>query len=359
MAKPRAIRRRRKPTAIDLFAGCGGLTEGLKQAGFRIIGAVELDQLAARSYRLNHPSVRLWNEDIREVATRAVMNELGLSKGELDLLAGCPPCQGFSSLRTLNGKKDVRDRRNLLTDDFLRFVKALEPRTVMLENVPGLAERRRFDELRAELKRLGYQVTSDVLDAADYGVPQRRRRLILLASKTRAIQFAERAPTRATVREAIGHLPLPGASSDPLHRILSVRSKRVLDLIKSIPKNGGSRRDLDSDEQLACHQRCDGFSDVYGRMRWDAVAPTITSGCLNPSKGRFLHPSQNRAITAREAALLQSFPATYRFATDRGVYIIAEVIGNALPPEFIRRQAQQVRAALDNAHVVARAIRTS
>lgn len=337
---------RRKPTAIDLFAGCGGLTEGLKQAGFRVVGAVEIDELAADSYRMNHPRVLLKNEDIRTVKAARLCKELGLEQGQLDLLAGCPPCQGFSSLRTLNGKRAVPDRRNSLTDDFLRFVRAFAPRTVMLENVPGLANRRRFRKFAAILRKLGYQVNWAILDAARFGVPQRRRRLILLAAKGTKIEFASADESDATVRRAIKGLKSPNRSDDPLHRIIGKRSERILELIKLIPKDGGSRSDLPEDRWLECHKRCEGFKDVYGRMRWDSVAPTITGGCLNPSKGRFLHPVQNRPITAREAALLQSFPQNYRFSTERGMYAVAAMIGNALPPEFIRRQALQVAAAL-------------
>lgn len=337
---------RRKPIAIDLFAGSGGLTEGLRQAGFRVVGAVEIDELAAKSYRMNHPRVALWDDDIRSVKVTEMRKALKLQKGELDLLAGCPPCQGFSSLRTLNGKRDVRDRRNSLTDDFLRFVRGFEPRAVMLENVPGLAERRRFRAFAAVLKKMGYVVNWAVLDAARYGVPQRRRRLILLASKNSKIEFAPKDDSDATVRQAIQGLARPGRNDDPLHRITGKRSERIRELIKLIPKNGGSRSDLPEHLWLECHKKCEGFKDVYGRMRWDAVAPTITGGCLNPSKGRFLHPEQNRPITAREAALLQSFPGDYRFSTDRGLYAVATMIGNALPPEFIRRQALQVAAVL-------------
>lgn len=337
---------RRKPTAIDLFAGCGGLSEGLRQAGFRVVGAVEIDDLAAKSYRMNHPRVSLWREDIRAVKVTQMRDALGLAKGDLDLLAGCPPCQGFSSLRTLNGNRDVRDRRNSLTDDFLRFVRGFAPRAVMLENVPGLANRRRFREFAAILKELGYVVNWAVLDAARYGVPQRRRRLILLAAKRTKIEFAPADDTDATVRDAIRGLGRPGQTDDLIHRITGKRSERIMELIRLIPKDGGSRSDLPEDLWLECHKKCEGFKDVYGRMRWNAVAPTITGGCLNPSKGRFLHPSQNRPITAREAALLQSFPPGYRFSTDRGMYAVAAMIGNALPPEFIRRQALQVAAVL-------------
>lgn len=337
---------KRKPIAIDLFAGCGGLSEGLRQAGFSVVGAVEIDELAAESYRMNHPRVALWRDDIRSVKVTEMREALGIAKGELDLLAGCPPCQGFSSLRTLNGKRDVRDRRNSLTDDFLRFVRGFAPRAVMLENVPGLADRRRFCEFAAILKGLGYTVNWAVLNAARYGVPQRRRRLILLAAKRIKVEFAAAEENDATVRDAIGGMKAPGKTDDLLHRVTGRRSERIAELIKLIPKNGGSRSDLPRKLWLQCHKNCDGFKDVYGRMRWDAVAPTITGGCLNPSKGRFLHPTQNRPITAREAALLQSFPPDYRFSTDRGLYAVAAMIGNALPPEFIRRQALQVAAAL-------------
>jgi len=216
----------------------------------------------------------------------------------------------------------------------------------MLENVPGLANRRRFREFSAILKNMGYIVNWAVLDAARYGVPQRRRRLILLAAQRSRIEFAPADETDATVSHAIQGIGIPGQTGDPIHRIIGKRSERITELIKLIPKDGGSRHDLPADLWLECHKKCEGFRDVYGRMRWNAVAPTITAGCLNPSKGRFLHPDQDRAITAREAALLQSFPPGYSFSIERGMYAVAAMIGNALPPEFIRRHALQVAAAL-------------
>jgi DNA (cytosine-5)-methyltransferase 1 len=148
------------------------------------------------------------------------------------------------------------------------------------------------------------------------------------------------------VRDAIGSLPAPGASGDPLHDLAEARSDRVRRLIAAVPADGGSRKDLDAEFTLPCHARLRGFFDVYGRMRWSEVAPTITGGCVNPSKGRFLHPDQDRAITLREAALLQSFPADYAFSMRRGKYAAAALIGNALPPEFIRRQGEAVRDLL-------------
>ena len=150
------------------------------------------------------------------------------------------------------------------------------------------------------------------------------------------------------MREAIGWLPEPSESDDPLHNHGESRSEEVRRRIEAIPPEGGLRQ-LGVEHQLACHVRTRGFYDIYGRMAWDAPAPTITGGCINPSKGRFLHPEQPRAITLREAALLQSFPGRYQFPLDRGKYRAADLIGNALPPTFVRHHARQIRVHLTSA----------
>jgi DNA (cytosine-5)-methyltransferase 1 len=330
-----------KPLAIDLFSGCGGLTLGLKLAGFRVIGAVEIDPLAVETYRSNHKRVIVWPQDIRSLSVAKVMQRLKLRRRELDLLAGCPPCQGFSTMKTLNGHVSVKDRQNDLVLEFIRFVKALRPKAVMMENVPGLAKDKRLRRFIAELEALGYHCTHRVLDAADYGVPQRRRRFILIAGLRATIPFGKRGAHQRTVRDALKGVDRL-AKRDPLHSISERRGEKIRELIRLIPKNGGSRLDLSRKMQLKCHLKCDGFKDVYGRMAWHEVAPTITGGCCNPSKGRFLHPSRHRAITLREAALLQTFPLTYSFSLRRGKFPAAQMIGNALPPEFVRRHAQSV-----------------
>jgi len=332
----------RQPTAVDLFCGCGGLTSGLAQAGFRVIGAVDIDPLAVETYRANHPAVLTWRRSIRSISVPMARRALHLAPGSLDLLAGCPPCQGFSGLRTLNGSKTVEDKRNDLIKDFLRFVKGLLPKAVMMENVPELAEDVRFRTFREKLESLGYVVNWDILDAQHYGVPQRRERLVLLAGKGCKIEFAPTAGAITTVKDALRGLTAAGVSGDPLHDHGERRTKQVLARIARIPKDGGSRTALPANEQLPCHRRCDGFKDVYGRMAWNDVAPTITGGCFNPSKGRFLHPTENRAITLREAALLQTFPARYLFPNLKNKSDVALLIGNALPPEFIRLHAGQV-----------------
>jgi DNA (cytosine-5)-methyltransferase 1 len=335
------IKNTKKLTAIDLFCGCGGLTLGLKRAGFKVIGAVDIDSNSIKTYKANHPEVRVWENDIRMLDPMQIKEDLCL-ENQLDLLAGCPPCQGFSKMRTLNGRLKIKDSRNDLLFEFQRFVEILLPKTIMMENVPGLADDKIFDIFSKKMKELGYIGEKKVLNAADYGVPQRRHRLIYLAGLRNTIEFANPAYARKTVRDAIGKLPKSGKSNDSAHDISENRSKKVMRLIKKIPKDGGSRTDLPRRNQLKCHKECTGFKDVYGRMAWDKVAPTITSGCFNPSKGRFLHPREHRAITLREAALLQGFPRRYKFPTAENKSAVALMIGNALPPPFIRHHAKSI-----------------
>lgn len=336
-------------TAVDLFCGCGGMTQGLRMAGFKVLGAVDNNALCVDTFRLNHSDVHVWEKDIRQLEAEELIRKLGLHQGELDLLAGCPPCQGFSRLRTLNGGRTIDDDRNDLVLDMLRFIRVLLPKAIMMENVPALARDHRMALFLKELSELGYYAESDtiqVANAADFGVPQRRRRMILLSGSFGAIDFPQISLVRQTVRQAIGGLPEPGKSGDKLHDFPERRSQNTIRLIQQIPLDGGSRTDLPDDQQLQCHRGFDGFKDIYGRMCLEDVAPTITSGCTNPSKGRFLHPTEHRAITLREAALLQSFPADYRFSLERGKNAAAAMIGNALPPEFVRRHAIAIRATL-------------
>ncbi|AVO54382.1 DNA cytosine methyltransferase [Ectopseudomonas mendocina] len=324
-----------KFTAIDLFCGCGGLTEGLKSAGFKVLHAVEIDDKASSTFRANHPDVNLINMDIRKVDTAV----LGLKPGELDLLAGCPPCQGFSRIRKLNKPRPALDERNSLINEFSRFVTELMPKRIMLENVPGLATHYRFQNFLSNLRALGYRFKYEILDVSKYGVAQRRKRLILSASIDSEPFIAAPVCSKITVRSVIENMPKPGSSGDDLHDIPENRSEKVKEIIKNIPLDGGSRSDLPEHLVLECHKQTKGFYDVYGRMSWDELAPTITSGCHNPSKGRFLHPEENRTITLREASMLQGFPVDYKFIVSHGKESIALMIGNALPPPFIKHQA--------------------
>jgi DNA (cytosine-5)-methyltransferase 1 len=330
------------PKAIDVFSGCGGLTSGLRAAGFQVVAGVEIRLDARMAYELNHPGVILF-EDVRTLSANVMLSAIGIEKGDLDLLAGCPPCQGFSRMRTKNRAHPADDARNDLIFDFIRLVKELLPKTIMLENVPGLKEDWRFREATKRLEKAGYQWVCEVVNAADYGVPQRRKRMILMASRLGSITIPQGNSNHKTVRDTIGDLPAPRKSHKPLHKLLAEHGDEVMNRIRQTPRNGGSRSAWGEENQLDCHKRLDdGFRDVYGRMAWDDVAPTITRSCVNPSKGRFLHPAQNREISLYEAALLQSFPRSYKFPISQGREAIASMIGEALPPLLAEKQARHV-----------------
>ncbi|MBL4898571.1 MAG: DNA cytosine methyltransferase [Colwellia sp.] len=319
--------------AIDLFSGCGGLSEGMVRAGFDVLVAVELNKDAICTYKLNHPDCQVINEDIRKIKTSTVRTLL--NNRELHLLAGCPPCQGFSSLRRLNKKASVRDHRNSLLLEYVRFVKELSPSVIMLENVPGIVNYYQFSKVLRQLRKIGYHLNYKIINVKNYGVAQNRKRLVLVGTKTGEICVAEPTNERKTVHDAIGGLESTDRTNDPLHKITTKHSDRILRMIELIPKNGGSRKDLSEEFTLECHKKRNiGFDDVYGRLRWDDFSTTITGGCLNPSKGRFLHPEENRVISAREAALLQSFPETYKFPSQIAKTSLASLIGNAFPPKF-------------------------
>ena len=334
--------------AIDLFAGCGGMTEGLFAAGYKVVAAVEIDPNAARTYKANHDrhGVVLYEKDIRQVDPHDIEQLLG---GEpLHLLAGCPPCQGFSTMRRKNKRGAKRDARNRLIWEYVRFVESLMPVTIMLENVPALAEYTEFKRAVTQLKNLGYIISYESVNVARYGVPQRRKRLVLVGSLLGAVEPAVGNDHTVTVRDAIGNMPLPQDSDDLLHQMFPHHTAHIQEQIRLTPHDGGSRLDLPEKYILPCHRKEGiGFKDVYGRLAWDKVSSTITGGCLNPSKGRFLHPEQDRCISAREAAMLQTFPQEYIFPSDLSRSAIALMIGNALPPVFCKIQAQKIAEHLD------------
>lgn len=326
-------------TAIDVFSGCGGLTRGLVDAGFDVLAGIEICPIARSAYSLNYPQIHLF-EDVRSVSASEIIKKFSLAKGDLSLLAGCPPCQGFSRLRTLNNESPVSDPRNKLIFDFVRLAEQLLPKTIMLENVPGLLTNWRLAEAKRRLRAAGYNCLAGVLNAATFGVPQRRKRMILLASRVGPVILPTGNARLKTVRDAIGDIPPPQKSRKWLHKLCATHSIEVSRRIESVPHNGGSRAAWGADNQLKCHRKKEiGFRDIYGRMSWDKVSPTITRYCTNPSKGRFLHPVQNRALSVYEAALLQSFPRSYRFPRNASGPQIASLIGEALPPAFAKAQA--------------------
>lgn len=346
--------------AIDLFAGGGGLTVGLKRAGFNVISAVEIEQHAFSTYKANHPEVQAYKQDIRTITGKSLLKTS--QSGKINLLSGCPPCQGFSSLTS---KYRRNDPRNELVSEMSRLVEEIKPSAVMMENVPGLSQKGNllFEDFILKLKNLGYIVNWSVLQVADYGVPQNRRRLVLLAGLGFSISLPKRTHSRTggkgllpwrTLRDAIGEMPEPikmneankngGPQKFNWHVVRVLSDQNIKRLEASTP--GLSRTQLDDSLRPPCHRgRESGFSNVYGRMSWDQVPVTMTGGCTTLSKGRFGHPEKNRTISVREAALIQTFPQDYIIDTPFMDYA-CNIIGNALPCDFAEVVATQCYEAL-------------
>lgn len=324
-----------KINAVDLFCGVGGLTHGLHLAGIDVRLGVDIDPACQYPYTRNNKADFLLTSV--EELTGDDLSPF-YKNDALKLLAGCAPCQTFS---TYNQKACDSDKRWWLLRHFSRLIAEIGPELVTMENVPRLIEQNVFDEFVANLERNGYSVTPKVVNCAEYGVPQQRNRLVLLASKLGPIslltpeQFGKRP---RTVREAIGDLPpLEAGTSHPkdsLHQCSALSNLNMRRMKASTP--GGSWRDWPRELVADCHRKSSGktYPSVYGRMTWDDPAPTMTTQFFGFGNGRFGHPEQNRAISLREGAILQSFPPDYEF-TRPGERVcqksIGRLIGNAVP----------------------------
>ena len=335
--------------AIDLFCGSGAVTWGLKKAGFQVAAAVDIDPTACKTYRLNHPEVSLFESDIAKIDLSEFQKAC---KEEVDVVAICAPCQPFSSQ---NRHRIANDDRERLILSALPFVVNLRPLLIFLENVPGFGKGKIISNFTERLKEIGYCIGPLAkVDATKFGVAQRRQRVMLVATDETRCSWQKAYKInelpRRTVADAIHDLPQPTPGScdslrDPLH--YSRRHHAVtLERLRHIPKNGGSRSSLPLHLQLKCHKgvRPGSFPDTYGRMKWDDVAPTLTTGCTDVTRGRYVHPDQDRAITLREAARLQSFPDDYKFAGNASQ--ISAQIGNAVPPLMMAAIAEAIASAL-------------
>lgn len=344
--------------AIDLFCGCGGASLGLKMAGCNVVGAVDNNPVACETYHKNL-GLKPICENLRHFTGQQILSHYDLVKGDIDLVVGCPPCQGFSSLRRTRYSEGT-DARKSLVNVFLNRIKEIQPRAVIFENVMGLASkeglRYYLNPFLKKMEKMNYKTCWGIINAADYGVPQMRKRVFALCviglskpvilPKTHSNPLLNDAPAIwKTVHDQIGDMPklLPGQDcpSFPNHHARN-HSLGVLEIIKHIPKNGGSRKSLPEHLWLPCHLKLQGkgAESIYGRMTWDKPAPTITCRCTTPSSGRFLHPEQDRAITPREAARLQSFPDSFSFPNSFNKSEI--LIGNAVPPDLIKIQAKNI-----------------
>lgn len=321
---------------IDLFCGIGGLTHGFVRSGFSVVAGVDNDSSCKYGYETNNDS-KFIDGDILDVSSKQLNDLYGQTHG-MKILVGCAPCQPFSKLNT----RGITKKQLQPLEKFAQLISEIKPDIVSMENVKGLLKNPIFKNFIDNLKRNGYHYSYGVVDFSDYGVPQKRLRLVLLASRHGEISLIP--PThknkKKTVRDTIAELePIADgevSKRDPLHRarLLSPLNKKR---IKATPKDGGNSRSWSDDLVLECHKKDTGSTyrgSVYGRMRWDEPAPTMTTQCTGIGNGRYGHPEQNRAITLREAALFQTFPKNYKFiAPDEQITTskLARFIGNAVP----------------------------
>lgn len=368
-----------KYEAIDIFSGCGGVSCGLALAGFKIKSAVEIEKHAVDTYLNYAPlhKVNVLNEDICKLSGEKILKAAKIKKEDIYLFAGCPPCQNFSRQNPLNKNKSIDERKKLLFE-FLRIIEEILPPFILMENVPGIKTEFNHVILSEFLERLEkyYYVKENILNAADYGVPQARKRFVLHAVrkdineelKENGFSFGLPVQTHdkegnnglkkwKTVRETIDDLPVIKAGEEYIgdraiynHKCAGL-SEINLKRIKAIRKNGGSRNGLPKELILECHKKKDekgkvfsGHGDVYGIMNPDKPAPTITGGCLCYSKGRYGHYSQDRALSIREAARLQTFPDDFMFSnslTDSALQI-----GNAVPIDLVKASGEVFKSAI-------------
>ncbi|WP_083459925.1 DNA cytosine methyltransferase [Jiangella muralis] len=329
-----------KVSAIDLFCGAGGLSLGLKQAGVEVAAGIDLDPACAYPYEANLRAKFLL-KDVAEVTGRD-LTDLWHAEAKYRLLAGCAPCQPFSSHR--RGKDTSSEENWDLLAHFGRLVEEAMPHFVTMENVTRLGRMTVFHEFVAKLRELGYAVDYGTLYGPEFGLPQERRRLVLIASRIGVVRLPKGSLERSefrTVKDVIATLPaLRHGETDPSDPLHMARSLTPLNLARmQASKPGGTWRDWPEKLLAECHKKKTGasFQAFYGRMKWDEPSPTITTQAYSFGTGRFGHPEQDRSLSLREAAMLQGFPREYQFvsADERPKLLtVGRLIGNAVPPPF-------------------------
>ncbi|WP_312522446.1 DNA cytosine methyltransferase [Anaerospora sp.] len=354
----------KKYTCIESFCGAGGLGLGLHKAGFEIRAAFDLDEYAVETYRKNL-SGKCFSANVLDLTGSELMKISGLKKGELDLFAGGPPCQGFSKQR--RGAHLFQDPRNRLALEFSRLVRELLPKFFLLENVAIFGQKRGIElveAVRQELK--DYELYPHIYNSADYGLPQTRQRFIMVG-KHNSIKSSFEIPQATvkkwrTVGEFLKGLPEPPADYSVHPEYANHQRARVSEInIKrfSFVPQGGGWRDIPEEFRLQCHKNVDtgkgGWPDVYGRLMWDGQAPTITGGFDSFTRGRYGHPLQDRSLTPREAARLQGFPDEFVFLGNRQQ--VRYQIGNAVPPLLAKAIGRQIMLSLDKAEAESKGVR--
>jgi len=337
-------------SCIDLFCGAGGLTHGFVLEGVPVVAGIDMDPACRFPYEANNRA-KFLERDNRTITAEDLKALFG--DADLSILAGCAPCQPFSTYAQ-RYDLDGKDGKWGLLYEFARLAKGASPDVITMENVPTIVKHAVFHDFVATLKRLGYSLWFDVVDSSSYGVPQMRRRMVLLASKHGDIHMIK--PTHAkpkSVRQVIGRLRSlhagEAAPRDKLH-VTAKLSERNLQRIR-VSKPGGTWRDWPDHLVADCHRAESGrsYPGVYGRMEWDKPAPTMTTQCFGFGNGRFGHPEQGRGHSLREAAILQSFPRKYAFVPADGQVsfkVLGRLIGNAVPVDLGRAIARSINSHL-------------
>jgi DNA (cytosine-5)-methyltransferase 1 len=338
-------------STVDLFCGAGGLSHGFFRERIHVNAGLDMDPACRFPFEENNGGTFI-EVDVRDLKPEDVSRLY--PKGDVKILAGCAPCQPFSTYKQRNGGQ--KDERWSLLYHFATLVEGFRPEIVMMENVPNLAKHDVFHDFVRRLETCGYSVSYSVVSCQEYAVPQSRTRLVLLASSFGPIHLqvgSSDSKTWISVKQAIGDLrPLNGGetdSTDHLHKAQNLSEINLRRIRASKP--GGTWRDWPLDLRTQCHRKNSGktYVSVYGRMEWDKPSPTITTQCYNFGSGRFGHPEQDRAISLREAAILQSFPKEYRFAPpDKPISIrkLSVLIGNAVPVELGAAIARSIKKHL-------------
>lgn len=322
---------------VDLFCGVGGLTRGLLDAGLDVIAGFDIDPTCQFTYE-NNNGVDYHIENIRDV-TGDEINAL-YDNDTVKVLVGCAPCQPFSQMRFKFGGANEQDEKYNLLLEFGRLIRETLPSVISMENVPQIRETTVYEEFLATLRGCGYHVDAHVIFCPDYGIPQTRRRFVLVGSLLGPIHIINPTHSRSEVhvRDFIGGLPPINAgevdTNDPMHRSASLSERNLQRIQASIP--GGTWRDWPEELRCFCHRKKSGqtYSSVYGRMTWEQIGPTITTQFYNYGTGRYGHPEQDRALSLREGALLQTFPLNYNFINPDAPFVFSDVarhIGNAVP----------------------------
>ncbi|WP_423907537.1 DNA cytosine methyltransferase [Candidatus Spongiihabitans sp.] len=339
--------------AVDFFCGAGGMTQGMKMAGVKVVAGIDIDEDCKETYEKNHPETRFFLKDIKKLPRTFLEKKCGVKRNDDSLVfIGCSPCQYWSVLNT--NRRSSEGSKGLL-QDFWRFVYYYNPGYVIIENVPGMKRKEAesgLDNFCEKLKEKGHVITENILNAKDYGVPQSRKRFVLIASRmNESINFPK--PEKESIlAEFIGtHNGFPALraghidDTDFMDTVASL-SEKNLRRVKLTPKNGGTRKAWKDDPELqlkAYKGKDDSFRDVYGRLRWNKPSSTITTRFNGISNGRFTHPEEDRGLSLREGATLQTFEKDYIFVCESST-AASKLIGNAVPPQLAYRIAQSICA---------------